>query len=70
MTTEQLFDKIRALLDEVPGQSVKELATKLNVNRTFLAGYLQAMEDQGYVSSRSVGPARMYYNREKSGVKG
>jgi predicted transcriptional regulator len=68
MVAEHLFGKIRALLEEVPGQSVKELASKLKVNRTFLAGYLQAMEDKGYVNSRKVGPARMYYNRQKKEV--
>ena len=59
----ELFERIVSLLKETPGQSVKELATKLKTNRTFLAGYLRAMEDEGYVSSRWVGPARLYYKK-------
>jgi len=35
--------RILKLLDENPGQSVKELARQLNVNRSFVAGYLQAL---------------------------
>ena len=54
--------KIQVLLEDVPGQSVKELATKLRDNRTAVSGYLQALEDLGYLTSRKVGPARMYYN--------
>jgi hypothetical protein len=61
----RLSRKVRNLLDKVPGQSVKEIATKLGVNRTFLAGYLQSMEESGYVSSREVGPARVYYNKRR-----
>jgi len=43
------------------GQPVKELAKKLNVNRTFLAGYLKALENQGYVKSKKIGPAKVYF---------
>ena len=35
-----LADKIVGLLKEDPGQSVKEMANQLEVNRTFLSGYL------------------------------
>ena len=63
MNNQQIYQRIRALLDEVPGQSVKELATKLNENRTFISGYLKALEDLGYVTSRPIGPARVYYNK-------
>jgi len=59
--------KILKLLDENPGQSVKELAKQLKVNRSFVAGYLQALEDQGYVRSKRIGPAKVYFNRKKSG---
>jgi DNA-binding transcriptional ArsR family regulator len=57
--------KINALLGEIPGQSVKELAIKLKVSRSSLSGYLQALEDLGYVNSRKVGPARVYYNKAR-----
>lgn len=62
MDKQRTYRKIRTLLEEVPGQSVKELAAKLNENRTFISGYLKALEDLGYVTSRPVGPARVYYN--------
>ena len=61
---EELRVKIISLLDRTPGQAVKELATELGVNRTYLAGYLQALEDMGYVKSRNIGPARAYFNKK------
>jgi len=64
MQTEYLLETIVHLLEETPGQSVIELANKLNVNRTFLAGYLRALEEQGHVGCRKVGPARLYYHKE------
>ena len=66
------YHKIRTLLEEIPGQSVKELATQLEISRSTLSGYLQALEDLKYVSSRKVGPARVYYNQargEKNATK-
>ena len=57
-----LTAKIIKLLEEDPGQPVKGLARKLGVNRTYLAGYLKALEDQGYVKSKRIGPARVYFN--------
>jgi len=60
-----LTPRILRLLDEDPGQPVKELAEKLEVNRTFLAGYLKALENQGKLMSKRIGPARAYFNREK-----
>lgn len=50
----KLTNKIAKLLDEDPGQTVKELAKQLKVNRTFLAGYLEALEDQGCVKSKRI----------------
>ena len=60
-----LTAKIIKLLEEEPGQPVKDLARKLGVNRTYLAGYLKALEDQGYVKSKRIGPARVYFNRKR-----
>lgn len=68
MTELFIYQKVKLMLEEVPGQSVKELATKLKVSRNILSGYLQALEDLGHVSSRQVGPARVYYN-DKRGAK-
>ena len=65
MSEHLIYHKVKILLEEIPGQSVKELATKLKVSRSNLSGYLQALEDLGYVSSRKVGPARVYYNQTR-----
>jgi predicted transcriptional regulator len=65
MSEQLIYHKIKALLEEIPGQSVRELAQKLEANRSMMSGYLQALEDLGYVTSRQVGPARVYYNNQK-----
>ncbi len=56
-----LSQAVLRLLTQRPGQSVKELAIALKVNRQFLSGYLTALEESGAVSSRRVGPARIYF---------
>jgi len=56
-----LMVKIIKLLEDDPGQPVKDLARKLGVNRTYLAGYLKALEDQGYVRAKRIGPAKVYF---------
>jgi predicted transcriptional regulator len=58
---EDLTARIIKLLENDPGQAVKDLAKKLSVNRTFLAGYLKALENQGYVKSKRIGPAKVYF---------
>ena len=54
--------QIRHFLKDVPGQSVTELAQRLEANRTAISGYLSALEDLGYVTSRKLGPAKVYSN--------
>ncbi|MEM3407079.1 MAG: winged helix-turn-helix transcriptional regulator [Candidatus Aenigmatarchaeota archaeon] len=57
-------DLSRRIIEELrknPGQSVKELAKHLKVNRIFLAGYLKALENQGYIRSKKIGPAKVYF---------
>ena len=63
--------KVIKLLDENPGQAIKELAKQLKVNRSFLAGYLMALEEQGFIKSKRIGPAKVYFNtnNQKRGVK-
>ena len=56
-----LSNEILGLLREDPGRMVKDLAKQLKVNRTFLAGYLEALEDQGRVRSKKIGPAKVYF---------
>lgn len=65
MGEQLIYHRVRALLEEIPGQSVRELSQKLGANRSTMSGYLQALEDLGYVTSRQVGPARVYYNNLK-----
>jgi len=50
-------------LGKDPGHSVKDLAKQLEVNRTFLARYLQAL---GSVKSKKIGPAKVYFNKGKN----
>lgn len=59
-----LADKIVKLLNGDPGQSVKQMAEQLEVNRTFLSGYLKALEDQSHIKSKKIGPAKVYFNNE------
>jgi len=61
---QKLTTKIVELLKRQPGQSVKEIAKQMDVNRTFLSGYLSALEEHGYVKSRKIGPAKVYFNEE------
>jgi predicted transcriptional regulator len=58
---DKLTLKLIELLEKDPGQTVKQLAQQLGVNRTFLAGYLKALEGQGYVKSKRIGPAKVYF---------
>jgi predicted transcriptional regulator len=64
---EDITARVIELLDKNPGQAVKELAQQLKVNRTFLAGYLKAMEAQGSVRSKEIGPARVYFMNDLGG---
>jgi predicted transcriptional regulator len=59
-----LSDKVRRLLLENPGLSIKEIAKATDVNRQFMAGFLFKMEEKGEIASRKVGPARIYFSRE------
>ena len=62
LKSRNLADKIIGLLDEDPGQSVNDMAKQLEVNRTFLSGYLKALEDEGYIRLKKIGPAKVYFN--------
>ena len=61
---ERLYLRLTELLDKNPGQTIKQLAEELDVNRVFLAGYLKALEEQGFVKSKKIGPAKVYFSRE------
>jgi len=55
---DNLAVKVFQLLDDNPGQTIKDLAKQLKINRSFLAGYLKALEDQGLVRSKRIGPQK------------
>jgi predicted transcriptional regulator len=59
--------KIIKLMENDPRRVVKDLAKKLGVNRTFLAGYLKALENQDYVKSKEKGLAKVYFRRTGKG---
>jgi len=59
---DRLTRTILDLLEEDPGMSVKEMAQRLRLNRTFLSGYLTALENEGRLRSKNIGPARAYFN--------
>jgi predicted transcriptional regulator len=60
-TKKDLAGCVKGILAKEPGLSVKELAEKLKTNRQFMAGVLRVLEEQGEVTFRQVGPARIYY---------
>ena len=60
-----LTDRILRLLEKDLGQPAQELAKELRINRTFLAGYLKALENQGYVKSKRIGPVKVYFKGER-----
>ena len=59
---EKLTRTILELLEDDPGMSVKGMAERLGLNRTFLSGYLTALESEGRIRSKNIGPARAYFN--------
>jgi predicted transcriptional regulator len=61
---DDLSKKVKRVLLQNPGLSIKEIAKATDVNRQFMAGFLFKMEEKGEVSSRKVGPARIYFSRE------
>jgi len=64
MVEADLSSKIIKLLRNNPGQTIKEIAVQLNVNRTFLSGYLKALEDKGFIRSKEIGSAKVYFVRD------
>jgi len=58
-----LTDRMLRLLEKNSGQPALELARELKINKTFLAGYLKTLENQGYVKSKKIGPAKVYFSK-------
>jgi len=73
MITERVMvdvtQQVTRSLDEEPGMTVKGLASALNLNRQFMAGFLLALEERGEVFHRKVGPARIYFLKRNENTK-
>jgi len=59
-SNQEMKDDILKLLKNNPLLTISSLAKKLNVNRIYLSGYLQALEDQKKIKSKLIGPAKVY----------
>jgi len=62
--------KVKAVLAKEPGLTIKDLAGRLDVNRQFMAGFLAALEEQGEISCREAGPARIHFTSGTAEAKG
>jgi len=58
---EKLIPGLVEFLEKNTWQTMKQVAEQLNVNRTFLSGYLKALENQEYIESKKIGPANVYF---------
>lgn len=56
---------LRTIIDSNP-ITISALAKKLKVNRIYLSGYLQALEDNGELESKSIGVAKIYLINRKN----
>jgi len=54
MSHEDLTTKMIKLLKNNPRRAIKNLAKKLGINKTAFIGYLKALENQGYIRSKSM----------------
>jgi len=61
-----LAEKIIDLLNDDPGQAVKNMVKKFEIDRILLSGYLKALEDQGYIKSKKIVPAKVYFNESRN----
>lgn len=64
-----ITQQVARSLDAEPGMTVKGLASALNLNRQFMAGFLSALEERGEVFHRKVGPARIYFLKKNEKTK-
>jgi predicted transcriptional regulator len=66
---EAMTHQVKQILAKEPGLSVKDLASRLGLNRQFMAGFLTALEERGGVYHRQVGPARIYFSGRQTPVR-
>jgi len=69
MRSNNLRARIEGLLEKDPGLSVKAIAEELGLNRVYIAGFLNALELEGHIRSKQIGPARVYFLEEASDSK-
>lgn len=55
-----LKKKIMEIINNNDSITISELADKLKLNRIFLSGYLQALEENGELSSKNIGTAKVF----------
>ena len=60
-----LSKRVLAILRRKPGQTIKGIAARLGFNRSYMAGYLDALESVGYIESTRIGPAKVYFNKKR-----
>ena len=58
-------EKVKKAISDNNPITISALAKKLKVNRIYLAGYLQALEDNGELESKNIGSAKVYLINEK-----
>jgi len=55
-----LKNKVMEIIKENDSITISELADKLKLNRVFLSGYLQALEENGELISKNIGTAKVF----------
>lgn len=64
---EQEHKILTILKEEAQGLSILEVAEKAGLNRNSAARYLDTLKNQGHVSERAIGPAKLYITTEGPG---
>ncbi|MFB3896320.1 MAG: hypothetical protein ACE14V_08460 [bacterium] len=60
MKTNNLKSRVMELIVNESPITISALANKMKINRVFLAGYLQALEEMGELESINIGPAKIF----------
>jgi len=55
-----LKNRVIKIIKENDSITISELADKLKLNRVFLSGYLQALEENGELISKNIGTAKVF----------
>ena len=55
-----LKNRVIEIIKENDSITISELADKLKLNRVFLSGYLQALEENGELISKNIGTAKVF----------